>query len=393
MIILKNATLMPQSGEDFVGDIAFEGKKIVKTAKNIQPSAADIVYDMTGKYITPGFIDAHSHIGMFEDGMASEGNDGNEASSPSTPNVRAIDGVNPFDPCFRESYTHGITCVMTGPGSANVLGGQFVLMNTYGNCVEDMMVDTKVNNPAAMKAAFGENPKRVYGSRTQLPITRMGTAAVMRESLAKAKEYMEKKEAAKDNPEKAPALDVKHEALIPVLKRELPLKIHAHRADDILTAVRIANEFNIKFTLDHFTEGYMIADLIKKELSHNLIGVIIGPLLSDRSKIELKNLSFGAAKVLYEAGIPFAMMTDCPVIPQMYLPVCMSLAVREGLPEEYGLKPITVNAAKILGVDDIMGTLEEGKLANIAVFDGHPLDTRSHCVMTVIEGETVYERK
>ena len=390
MIILKNATLMPQTQADFIGDIAIDGNKIVKMAKSIPAGNDDTVYDMTGKYITPGFIDAHSHIGMFEDGMGTEGADGNEGTSPSTPDVRAIDGVNPFDPCFRESYTHGITTVMTGPGSANVIGGQFVLMNTYGSCVEDMMVNTKVNNPAAMKAAFGENPKRVYGSRTQLPMTRMGTAAVLRENLTKAREYMEKKESAQDK-EKMPATDVKYEALIPVLKRELPLKIHCHRADDILTAIRIANEFNVRFTLDHFTEGYMIADLVKKELDKNLIGVIIGPLLSDRSKIELKNLTFGSAKVLYDAGIPFAMMTDCPVIPQMYLPVCMSLAVREGLPEEYALKPITINAARILGVDDIMGSLDEGKLANIAVFDGNPLDVRSHCVMTMIEGKTVHK--
>lgn len=392
MIILKNATVMPQTSESFVGDIGIEDRKIVKVAKSISPGKDDKVYDMTNKFITPGFIDAHTHIGMFEDGMGAEGSDGNEASSPSTPYVRAIDGVNPFDPCFRESYTHGVTTVMTGPGSANVIGGQFVLMYTHGTCVEDMMVDIPCNNPAAMKAAFGENPKRVYGSRTQLPITRMGTAAVLREALTKAREYMEKKEKATADPEKLPAIDVKFEALIPVLKRELPLKIHCHRADDILTAIRIANEFNLRFTLDHFTEGYLITDLVKPELSKNLVGVIIGPLLTDRSKIEVRNLSFGAAKVLYDAGIPFAMMTDSPVIPQMYLPICMSIAVREGLPEEYALKPITINAARILGVDDIMGSIDEGKLANIAVFDGDPLDVRSHCVMTLIEGKIVYER-
>lgn len=391
MIILKNAMLMPQTREQIVGDIAIDGKNIVRIAASIDARENDTIYDLKGCYITPGFIDAHSHIGMFEDGMGFEGNDGNEATDPVTPQLRAIDAINPFDPCFKESYTHGITTVMTGPGSANVLGGQFVLLNTYGKSIEDMLVDTPVNNPAAMKAAFGENPKRVYDSKSQLPSTRMGTAAVMRDTLQKAIEYMNKKESAADS-EKAPAFNAKYEALIPVLKRELPLKIHCHRADDILTAVRIANEFNIKFTLDHFTEGYMIYDLIKGELSKNLIGVIIGPLLSDRSKIELRNLSFGAAKVLYDADIPFAMMTDCPVIPQMYLPICMSIAVREGLPQEYALKPITINAAKILGIDNIMGSLDENKLANIAVFDGDPLDVRTHCIMTLINGEVVHKR-
>lgn len=392
MIILKNATLMPQTREPFTGDIAIDGKKIAKVANDIPATDKDTVYDMTGCYITPGFIDAHSHIGMFEDGMGFEGSDGNEATNPITPQLRAIDAVNPFDPCFKESYTHGITTVMTGPGSANVIGGQFVLLNTYGKTVDDMLLDTPVNNPAAMKAAFGENPKRVYSGKSQSPSTRMGTAAALREALLKTAEYMNKKEAAKNDPEKLPQTDFKHESLIPVLKRELPLKIHCHRADDILTAIRIANEFNIKFTLDHFTEGYMINEIVKPELSRNLIGVIIGPLLSDRSKIELRNLSFSAPKVLYDAGIPFAMMTDCPVIPQMYLPICMSIAVREGLPEEYALKPITINAAKILGIDNILGSLDENKLANIAVFDGNPLDVRSHCTMTFINGEAVYKR-
>ena len=392
MIILKNAYLMPQTRENFKGDIAIEGKKIVKIAENITPAKDDTVYDMTGKFITPGFIDAHSHIGMWEDGMGTEGADGNEATSNATPTMRAIDGVNPFDPCFYEACSHGVTTVMTGPGSANVIGGQFVILKTSGNSVEDMLFETEVNAPAAMKAAYGENPKRVYASQNKLPTTRMGTAAVMRENFFKAREYMEKKDRANGDPEKMPAFNMGYEDLIPVLRRELPLKIHAHRADDILTAIRISNEFNIRFTLDHFTEGYMIADRVKPELDKNLIGVIIGPLLSDRSKIELKNLTFRAARVLYDAGIPFAMMTDCPVIPQMYLPICMALAVREGLPEEYALKPITINAAKILGIDDKTGSLDEGKLANIAVFDGDPLDTRTHCVMTFIDGKIVHER-
>lgn len=388
MITLKNLKILSQTKPEFTGDVVINENKIAQVGGNAQSNGE--VYDLSNHYIVPGFIDAHSHLGMFENGMGFEGNDGNEVSNPITPELRAIDAINPFDMGFEEACKAGVTTVMTGPGSANVIGGQFVIINTHGKSVEDMIFDTEKNNPAAMKAAFGENPKRVYDSLKKSPNTRMATASIMRDTLFKAQEYAKKKERAEQDADKAPAFNFAYESLLPVLRREIPLKIHCHRADDILTAIRIANEFNIKFTLEHFTEGYMIAELVKPEFKKNLCGVIIGPLISERSKIELKNLTFKAPKILHEAGIEFAMMTDCPVIPQQYLPVCMSIAVKEGLPEDVALKAITVNAAKICGIDDVVGTIEENKIANLAIFSGHPLDVRSRCVMTIINGKIVH---
>lgn len=386
MMLLKNATILPQTKDPFIGDVLIDGKTIKAVGKDIACPESAKTIDATGYFITPGFIDAHTHIGMWEDGMGFEGSDGNEAVDPVTPALRAIDAVNPFDPCFAEAVSAGVTTVITGPGSANVIGGQFVILNTHGDSVEDMIFDHDLSSPAAMKAALGENPKRVYSSKSKSPTTRMATAAILRKTLTETREYMNKKEAAGDDTSKLPAYNFSLEAMIPVLKRELTLKIHCHRADDILTAIRIANEFNILYTLDHCTEGYMIPELIRPEFSKNLRGIIIGPLLSDRSKIELRNLTFKAPLKLYEAGIPFSMMTDSPVIPQQYLPVCASIAVREGLPEDEALRCITINPARLYGLDDMVGSIDEGKLANIAVFNGHPLDVRSRCVMTLVNG-------
>lgn len=391
MLLLKNACIMSQVSDPFVGDVLVDGKLIKAIGQNLAcPEGAEVI-DLTGHFITPGFIDAHTHIGMFEDGMGFEGDDGNEMTDPVTPELRALDAVNPFDPCFREAYQAGVTTVITGPGSANVVGGQFVILNTYGASADDMVMEHKGSAPAAMKAAFGENPKRVYSHKGKSPSTRMATASILRRTLTEAREYMNKKEAAEKAGEKAPDYNFQKEALIPVLKRELTLKIHCHRADDILTAIRIANEFDILYTLDHCTEGYMIPELLRPEFKKNLRGIIIGPLLSDRSKIELRNLSFTAPRKLYEAGIPFSMMTDSPVIPEQYLPVCASIAVKEGLPEDEALKCITINPARLYGLDDVIGSLEEGKYANLAVFNGHPLDVRSRCRMTLIEGEVVHK--
>ena len=275
---------------------------------------------------------------------------------------------------------------MTGPGSANVIGGQFVAIKTAGNSVEDMTL----RFPIAMKAAFGENPKNVYGSSDKTPQTRMATAAVLRKALVDAQEYGRKLEEAKDDPAKRPARDLGKEALLAVVRRELPMKIHAHRADDILTAIRIAKEFNIRFTLDHCTEGYLIPEHLKQAIAEQGAGVIVGPLLTDRSKIELRNLSFKAPKALYDSGIEFAMMTDHPVIPEQYLPVCAALAVREGLPEDAALRSITINAARVVGIEDRVGSLERGKDADVAVFSGHPLDFRARCVLTLVNGKIAH---
>ena len=385
MLVIKNPRLltMTENGS-FVGDIRIDGGKIAEIAQNIDTTGCD-VFNAEGMYAMPGIIDAHSHIGMWEDGMGREGSDGNEATNPVTPEMRSIDGINPFDRCFKEAVACGVTTAVTGPGSANVVGGTFVAMKLYGRSMDEMILKF----PVAMKAAFGENPKRVYGDKAT-PATRMAIAAILRKALAGALDYAKKIENAKDDPSKMPERDLGKEALLPVIRRELPLKIHCHRADDILTAIRIAKEFNVRFTLDHCTEGYLIPDLLKETIEETGAGIIIGPLLTDRSKIELRNVSFSAPKALYDAGIDFAMMTDHPVIPEQYLPVCAALAVREGLPEDAALRSITINAARITGIDDRVGSLEVGKDADIAVFSGHPLDFRSRCVLCTVDGQVAH---
>ena len=386
MLLLKNGNVMTMAGPAFVGDVAIENGKIVAVGQSLSYSDAE-VRDVTGMTVMPGIVDPHCHIGMWEDAMGFEGADGNECTNPITPELRAIDAINPYDRCFEEAVAGGVTTCVTGPGSANVIGGQFVAIKTYGDSVDDMVL----RFPVAVKAAFGENPKRVYNGKNQTPSTRMATAALMRKALIEAQEYNEKLEKGKADPEKMPERNLGKEILARVIRRELPLKIHAHRADDILTAIRICREFKLRYTLDHCTEGYLITDKLKEALSEDCEGIIVGPLLTDRSKIELKNLSFKAPKVLEQAGIEYAMMTDHPVTPEQYLPICTAVAVREGASEEGALKAITINAAKITGIADRVGSIEVGKDADIAVFSGHPFDFRSRCVLTLVNGKVAHE--
>lgn len=386
MLVLKNGNVMTMAGPAFVGDVAIENGKIVAVGQSLSYSDAE-VRDVTGMTVMPGIVDPHCHIGMWEDAMGFEGADGNECTNPITPELRAIDAINPYDRCFEEAASGGVTTCVTGPGSANVIGGQFVAIKTYGDSVEDMVL----RFPVAVKAAFGENPKRVYNGKNQTPSTRMATAALMRKALVEAQEYNEKLEKGKADPEKMPERNLGKEILARVIRRELPMKIHAHRADDILTAIRICREFKLRYTLDHCTEGYLITDKLKEALGEDCEGIIVGPLLTDRSKIELKNLSFKAPKVLEQAGIEYAMMTDHPVTPEQYLPICTAVAVREGASEEGALKAITINAAKITGIADRVGSIEVGKDADIAVFSGHPFDFRSRCVLTLVNGKVAHE--
>ena len=386
MLVLKNGNVMTMAGPAFVGDVAIENGKIVAVGQNLSYSDAE-VRDVTGMTVMPGIVDPHCHIGMWEDAMGFEGADGNECTNPITPELRAIDAINPYDRCFEEAAAGGVTTCVTGPGSANVIGGQFVAIKTHGDSVEDMVL----RFPVAVKAAFGENPKRVYNGKNQTPSTRMATAALMRKALIEAQEYNEKLEKGKVDPEKMPERNLGKEILARVIRRELPMKIHAHRADDILTAIRICREFKLRYTLDHCTEGYLITDKLKEARSEDCEGIIVGPLLTDRSKIELKNLSFKAPKVLEQAGIEYAMMTDHPVTPEQYLPICTAVAVREGASEEGALKAITINAAKITGIADRVGSIEVGKDADIAVFSGHPFDFRSRCVLTLVNGKVAHE--
>ncbi len=387
MLFIKNGYIMTMAGDVIEeGSILIKDGKIAEVGKDlVAPLDAEII-DAEGKLILPGFIDAHCHIGMWEEGMGFEGSDGNEWVDPVTPQLRAIDAINPMDEAFKEAYMGGVTTAVTGPGSANVIGGMFVALKTYGDRVDDMIL----REPVAMKIAFGENPKTVYESQKRSPITRMATAAILRETLFKAKAYMEKKEKGKEDPEKMPEYDMKMEALLKVLNKEIPLKAHAHRADDIFTALRIAKEFDLDITLDHCTEGHLIADHLAKEGK----GAIVGPTLSNRSKIELKNLTFDTPRVLNEAGIKIAIMTDSPVIPLHYLPICAGLAVKSGLDEMEAFKAITINPAEIVGIDDRVGSIEVGKDADIVIFDGNPIkDIDCKTFATIINGEVVYKAK
>jgi len=382
MILIKNGKVLTMSNKVYEkGDVLIEGKKIVQVGENLDAPADAQVIDAQGMWVMPGIVDAHCHIGMWEDGIGFEGADGNEATNPVTPELRAIDGINPDDNCFREAREHGITSVVTGPGSANVIGGQFAALKTYGRRVDDMVF----REPLALKVAFGENPKRVYDGQSKSPSTRMATAAILRQSLINAQEYKKKLEKGKADPDKMPERDLQMEIMVRVLNREIPIKAHAHRADDILTAIRIAKEFDIDITIDHCTEGHRITDYLLEENAK----VILGPLLSDRSKVELKNMSFKAPGILSKAGIKVAIMTDHPVIPIQYLPVCAAIAVREGMDEMEALKAITINAAEITGIADRVGSLESGKDADIVIFDGHPLDFRSKTVWVFIDGHAV----
>ncbi len=383
MLLLQNGTIHPMSGEPFTGDILVENGRIRAAGPSLDAPGAETI-DLSGLSAYPGFVDAHCHIGMFNDGTGKVGEDGNELTDPITPQLRAIDGLNPFDPCFQEAREAGITTVVTGPGSGNVLGGQFAALKTAGRSVEDMIL----KDPVAMKAATGENPKSVYSERKAAPMTRMAIAALFRKTMTAALEYQKALSS-----DKKPDRDIAMEALLPVINRELPVKIHAHRADDILTALRLAREFNLRVTIEHCTEGYLIADVLRERLEELGAGVIIGPLLSERSKVELKNQSFDAPRILHEAGIPFAMMTDHPVIPIQFLPVEAGLAVRAGLDETTAFLSITKTAAEIVGVADRVGSIEAGKDADLAVFDGHPFDCRAHCVLTLINGRVVHDAR
>ena len=351
------------------GYVAVKGSKIAQAGpmEDCPKSWEGEVFDAQGGHICPGFIDAHCHLGMFGDALGFESDDGNEETDPCTPHLRAIDGVNPLDRCFTEARAAGVTTVLTGPGSANPVSGQFAALKTDGRWVDAMVVRA----PAAMKLALGENPKQVYHDRDETPVTRMATAAIIRENLRKAVEYGEKLDkATRDEDTDPPDYDAKLEALLPVVRGELPVHIHAHRADDIATGVRIAKEFGLRCVIVHGTEGHLIPDLLAREK----IPVITGPALGDRSKPELANMTLENPAILWKAGVRFAICTDHPEVPIQYLPLCAALAVKGGLDPEEALAAITVTAARIAGLDGALGSLAPGREADIVVTDRHPLE-------------------
>ena len=351
-------------------------------SSTVEPQTGEDVLDVQGAGVYPGFIDAHTHLGMYEDGLSFEGDDGNEETDPITPQLRAIDAINPIDRCFSEALAAGVTTVVTGPGSANPIGGQLAAIKTYGTCIDEMIVKA----PVAIKMALGENPKLVYHGKNQAPTTRMATASLIREELFKAKRYMEDLQRAKDDEDfDAPEFDMKSEALLPALTGEVEVHFHAHRIDDIDTAIRISNEFHLNYVIIHGTEGHLIAGRLVKEGTR----VFSGPFLCDRSKPELKNLTPTSPGILANAGVLTAIVTDHPVIPLQYLPTCAGLAVREGMKYEDALKAITINPAKICGIDDKVGSIEVGKDADLVVFDTNPLEMTSKPKYVIASGKII----
>ena len=383
MLLIKNGKLFTMGEKDFLdgGDLLVENGKVKAVGTDLSAPGAKVV-DAKGMYVMPGIVDAHCHVGMWEDGMGREGNDGNEMTGAVTPEMRGIDGINPYDRCWEEALQAGITTVATGPGSANVIGGQFVAMKTTPGPVDGRII----KEPLALKTAFGENPKRVYGSKDKAPFTRMATAAIFRQAMLDGLTYARKMQ--DEDESKHPDRSLHNEILAQAATGKLRIKAHAHRADDILTALRIRDEFGLDMTIEHCTEGYLIAE----ELKRANVPVILGPLLSDRSKIELRNLSFKAPAALYRAGVRFALMTDHPVIPLQYLILSAALSVREGLPEREALMAITRNAAWTIGLEDQVGSLEPGKDADFAIYDGHPLDARVGARQVYVAGELASER-
>ncbi|MDF9407962.1 amidohydrolase [Pelotomaculum isophthalicicum JI] len=345
------------------------------------PRGAESV-DVSGKVVMPGMIDAHSHLGIVEEIYREEGDDCNESTDPVTPHLRAIDAINPADLGFRDALAGGVTTVVTGPGSANIIGGEMAAVKTHGTVIDDMIV----RFPVGLKAALGENPKRSYGREKKTPATRMASAAILREALVRGQEYMKKSSSGIAKNAAAFEKDLKLEALAGVLKREIPLRVHAHRADDIMTAVRIAREFQVDLVVEHCTEGHIVA----RKLAELRIPAVVGPVITNRAKVEMQGLTLQTARVLSEAGVLFAIMTDHPVVPIQYLAVSAAMTVKGGLTVDAALRAVTIDAAKILKLDHRLGSLEPAKDADFVVMDRHPFDFLCRVEQVFIDGVKVY---
>jgi len=384
MLLIKNGKVLTMAGEIYEkGDVLIEDGKIAAVGESLDAAPDARVIDAKGCWVMPGLIDAHCHIGIMEEKVGVEGKDLNEANDPVTPQMRALDGVNPLDHSFQDARKAGITAVMTGPGSSNVIGGQFLVMKTAGTCVDDMVI----LEPAAMKVSFGENPKRTFSGKNKTPMTRMGIAAMLREALTCASNYSSRKSRALGSGQEF-EIDLKMEALLPVLSREMPLKAHVHRADDIMTALRIAREFNLDITLDHCTEG----DQVISKIIESGATAIVGPILTSKSKVETSKKTYATAGRLSRAGIKTAICTDHPMVHIGHLTMSAAYAVKEGMEMKSALEAITINAAEIIGAGHRIGSIEPGKDADIAIFDGNPLQIYTTTVCTIIDGEVVYEK-
>lgn len=376
MLLIQNGTLFTmETNEEIRADLLVKNGRIIKIAKEIVPTERMKIIDAANLRVYPGFIDAHSHIGISEEKKTALGDDCNEGTNPITPHVRAIDGVNPMDSAFHNALAAGVTGVMVGPGSANPIGGQFAFIKTYGRRIDDMVVLA----PAAIKIAFGENPMTNYGPNGNMPSTRMGIAALIREELSMAKRYFD------DGGVGADAFRM--ECYRDLFEGRIPLKAHAHRADDIFTAIRIANEFGVGLTLDHCTEGHLIAD----DIASSGYPAIVGPSLASRSKDEVSLSDFKTLGILQKAGVMVALTTDHPVSRIQQLPLCAGLAAKEGMGEWGALRAITIDAARICRVDHRLGSLKEGKDADIIICDGNPLEITSSVKTTIVNGQIAWQ--
>ncbi len=387
MLHIKNGTVFTMESEPLTEcDVILSDALVKAVGPRLDFPPETPCIDASGMFVLPGLVDAHTHLGIWEEGGSGAGSTGNENSDPVTPHLRAIDAINPSDESFAWAREGGVTTVANGPGSGNVIGGQFCIMKTAGRCVDEMLMVPY----AAMKCAFGENPLSTHGEKGRSPVTRMAIASTIRELLDRAFEYDRKLAAAGDDAAKKPEKDIKLTAMLPVIRGSVPLKAHVHRSDDIFTAVRIAKEFGIKLTLDHCSEGHLIADYLATEG----FPAIVGPFaFVGKSKFELRYRSLETPVALWKAGLKIAITTDATVVPPQYLALSAAIACREGLPEAEALKAITLNPAQILGIADRVGSISAGKEADIVIFDRHPFDGRAKVMVTIISGKIVHDAR
>ena len=381
LAITGGRVLTITKGEIDGGTVLIDGGKIVAVGRGLAIPAEAEVVNATGKYVLPGLIDAHTHVGIAEEAQGWAGMDVNEMTDPATPHLRAIDAINPEDEGFRDALSGGVTAVMVAPGSANVIGGEVALVKCFGRTVDQMVV----RQPIGLKAALGENPKRVYGDQKKAPSTRMASAAVLREQLVKAQNYMDKE--AHREADKPFERDLRLEGLARVLRREIPLRLHAHRADDIMTGIRIRDEFGFNMAIEHATEAYKVAG----ELAKRDIPVMVGPIMTARTKVELRDRTMRAPGLLARAGVKVSIITDHWVVPIHLLILSVILAAREGLDREEALRTVTINPAEAMGVADRLGSLEAGKDADVQIVSGHPLDAMAKVEKVYVGGREAYD--
>lgn len=378
-IAFTGGHVLPIDAEPFDGTVVVTDGVITAIGPKAKvPRGAEVV-DATGQWVLPGFVDAHTHLGTHEEAEGWAGSDVNEMTDPVTAQVRALDAINPSETGFADALAGGVTAVCVNPGSGNVVGGLCVAIHTHGDVVDEMVL----RSPAGLKSALGENPKRVYGDKKTMPSTRLGTAAVLRQAFVEAQNYVAKRKAAKGDFD---ARNLTHEAVASVLAGEIPWRQHAHRADDIATALRVAEEFGYELVLDHGTEAHLVA----KQIAQRGVPVLIGPLFTSRSKVELRERSLANPAKLARAGVEISIITDHPVVPINFLVHQATLAVKEGLDRDTALRAITLNPAKVIGIDDKVGSLTKGKYGDIVLWSGDPLDVMQRAQRVFIQGQEVY---